>query len=135
MVERGRPRTAPTAPLAGGTPASLLRRFVALLLDWMLCLLISGIFANPVRQGWAPVVVLIGLYGFFIGLYGQTPGMWLAKIGCVGLDGRPVGLPRALLRGVLLALVVPALILDRDRRGLHDRAAGTIVIARPTTVD
>ena len=43
--------------------------------------------------------------------------------------GGPVGIPRALLRGVLLALVVPALIMDEDRRGVHDRAAGTVVLA------
>jgi hypothetical protein len=29
---------------------------------------------------------------------------------------------------VLLAVLVPALIMDRQRRGWHDRAAGSIVI-------
>jgi uncharacterized RDD family membrane protein YckC len=56
--------------------------------------------------------------------------MWVMRIRCVrAADGRPVGVPRALLRGVLLALVVPALLMDGDRRGLHDRAAGTIVVS------
>jgi hypothetical protein len=32
------------------------------------------------------------------------------------------------VRTILLLLVVPALIADRDLRGLHDRAANTIVI-------
>jgi len=113
-------------------PAPLTRRFGALLLDWILCLLVSQLFADPLTQGWAPVVVLIGEYGFFLGFFGQTPGMWVAKIRCVSfVDGRPVGPLRALLRGVLLALVVPALIMDGDRRGLHDRAAGTVVIVQP----
>lgn len=108
------------------------RRFGALVLDWLLCVLVSGIFANPTRDAWAPVVVLIAEYGFFLGLFGETPGMWFTKLRCVGIaDGRPVGIPRALLRGALLALVVPALIMDQDRRGLHDRAAGTVVVSLP----
>ena len=37
-------------------------------------------------------------------------------------------MPRALLRGVLLALVVPALIMDEHRRGLHDRLAGSVIV-------
>jgi len=115
-------------------PAPLVRRFGALVLDWILCLLISGLFADPLRDGWPPVFVLIVEYGFFLGLFGQTPGMWVSRIRCLGVaSGLPVGIPRALLRGVLLALVVPALIMDHDRRGLHDRAAGTIVVAMPET--
>jgi uncharacterized RDD family membrane protein YckC len=111
------------------TPAPLVRRFGALVLDWIGCLLVSGIFADPLRDGWPPVVVLIAEYGLFIGLFGQTPGMWLTKLRCPGFaDGQPVGVLRALVRGALLALVVPALIMDADRRGLHDRAAGTVVI-------
>lgn len=79
-------------------------------------------------DGWAPVLVLILEYAFFIGLFGQTPGMRIFGLTCLGSETeRPVGLYRALLRGVLLALVVPALIMDKDRRGIHDRIAGTLV--------
>src|SRR5262245_5259699 len=111
-------------------PASIARRFGALVVDWLLCLLIARLFSDPLRQGWAPVVVLIAEYGFFLGLFTQTPGMRLTKIRCVGFaTGRPIGVPRALLRGFLLALVIPAVITDGDRRGLHDRAVGSVVIA------
>jgi uncharacterized RDD family membrane protein YckC len=123
----------PDGPAAEWLPASLSRRFVALLADWVLCLLVSRLFANPVTEGWAPVGVLVVEYTFFIGLFGQTPGMRLGRLRCVGVGtGRPVGIPRALLRAVLLALVVPALVMDGRRRGLHDRAAGTIVLGPPT---
>jgi hypothetical protein len=99
---------------------TLARRFGALLLDWILCVLVSGIFARPMVDGWAPVVVLIAEYAFFVGLFGQTPGMKLAHFTCLDArTGRPVGLARGLLRGVLLALVIPALF------GWHDRLAGT----------
>jgi uncharacterized RDD family membrane protein YckC len=114
-------------------PAPLVRRFGALVLDWIACVLVSGTFANPVTQGWAPVLVLIAEYGFFLGMFAQTPGMRITKLRCVGfVDGNPVdgpvGVPRALLRGVLLALLVPALIMDENKRGVHDRLAGSIVI-------
>jgi uncharacterized membrane protein (DUF485 family) len=110
-------------------PAPLGRRFGALVLDWIACVLVSGTFAKPMTQGWAPVFVLIVEYGFFVGLFGFTPGMFLTKLRCVSVtDGGPIGIPRALLRGVLLALLVPALIMDRDRRGVHDRLSGSAVL-------
>ena len=40
----------------------------------------------------------------------------------------PLGLLTALLRTALLVLLVPALVYDRDKRGLHDRAAKTVVV-------
>lgn len=110
-------------------PASLGRRFGALVVDWVLCLLFANIFADPVRDGWSPVVVLIGVYGFFVGLFGQTPGMRLTGIRCVSYaDSGGIGVARATLRGLLLCLVVPALVMDGQRRGLHDRAAGSIMV-------
>jgi uncharacterized RDD family membrane protein YckC len=111
---------------------SLARRFGALFLDWLLCLLVAGFFGNPARQGWPPVVVLIVEYALFVGLFGQTPGMALTRIRCVSFaDGGRIGIARAFLRGVLLCLVVPALIMDGLNRGLHDRAAGSIVVDAP----
>jgi uncharacterized RDD family membrane protein YckC len=111
---------------------SLGRRFGALVIDWLLCLLVSTFFGDPLRDGWPPVLVLILEYTFFIGLFAQTPGMAVMRLKCVSFkDGGRIGIPRALLRGLLLALVVPALIMDPNRRGLHDRAAGSIVVHPP----
>jgi uncharacterized RDD family membrane protein YckC len=126
------PDAAPVADAGPGrewATASLLRRFGALLVDWIGCLLVSGAFGGAVRYPWLPVVILVAEYGFFVGLFGQTPGMWVARIRCVSVaDGRPVGIPRALLRGALLALFVPPLIMDSNQRGVHDRVAGTVVL-------
>lgn len=62
-------------------------------------------------------------------LTGQSLGMRLVglRVHRLGRDGPP-GLLPTLLRTALLILLVPALIYDRDRRGLHDRAAGTVVV-------
>ncbi|HEX5541182.1 MAG TPA: RDD family protein [Micromonospora sp.] len=106
------------------------RRFGALVIDWVLCLLIANFFGDPVRDGWPPVLVLIIEYGLFIGLFTQTPGMRLTRLSCVSYaDGGRIGVLRALLRGVLLCLVVPPLLMDGQRRGLHDRLVGSMVVA------
>ena len=108
--------------------ASLARRFGALVVDWLLCVLLAGAFAKPTQAPWLAPSILVLEYGLFLGFFGQTPGMWLTRIRCVSVaDGGPIGAPRALLRGLLLALVVPPLIMDRQQRGLHDRAAGSAV--------
>lgn len=102
------------------------------MIDWILCLLVSRLFADPLTEGWAPVSVLILEYTFFVGFFGQTPGMRLLRLRCLGVaTGRPVGPVRALVRGVLLAIVIPALVMDDQQRGWHDRAAGTIVTGPP----
>ena len=122
----------PDQPSPGLTPAPLLRRFGALMIDWILCLLIAGLFGGPVAKPWLPVLILIAEYGFFVGLFGMTPGMRLTRIRCVRFsDGGVIGIALALLRGVLLALFIPALIMDSNLRGLHDRAAGTMVVTAP----
>ncbi len=126
-------RPAGTEP---GTPAGYAKRFVALLIDWILCLLIggvlatlTGVFADASVRGFWAYPVLVVEYGIFVGLFGQTAGMRLARIRCVSLsDNGRLGVPRALLRGILLCLVVPPLIIGPGGRGWHDRAVGSIVL-------
>ena len=74
--------------------------------------------------------VFVLVHAFFVGLFGRTPGMAPARIRCVSTaDGGAIGLPRALLRALLLALVIPAMVFDREGRGLHDRAAGSVMVS------
>ncbi|BCJ61033.1 RDD family protein [Micromonospora endophytica] len=122
-------RAPPPAADPDFVPADVQRRFGALVVDWVLCLLAAGLFASPARDAWAPVAVLIVEYAVFLGLFAQTPGMYLTRIRCVDwADGGRIGLLRALLRGVLLALVVPALLMDQHRRGLHDRLTRSVMV-------
>jgi len=108
------------------------RRFGALLIDWALCTLVASLFVDDLRADpWPQLGVFVLVHAFFVGLFGQTPGMWLARIRCISVtDGGAVGLPRAILRAILLALVIPAVISDGDGRGLHDRAAHSIMVRR-----
>jgi uncharacterized RDD family membrane protein YckC len=112
-------------------PPSLGRRFGALLIDWVICVSVATLFSDPLRDGWPPVVVLIALYGVSVGLFAQTPGMWVSRLRCVSYpDGGRIGIPRAVVRGVLLCLVVPPLVMDGLRRGWHDHLVGSVVVAR-----
>ena len=106
------------------------RRFAALLIDWALCTVVASLLVDDLRANpWPQLGVFVLVNTFFIGLFGQTPGMALARIRCVSIaDGGAVGLPRGVLRAVLLALVIPPLINDGDGRGLHDRVARSVVV-------
>jgi uncharacterized RDD family membrane protein YckC len=99
------------------------------MIDWILCLLIAGAIGDTRREPWLASVVLTLEYAGFIGFFTQTPGMWLTRIRCVdNTTGRPVGPVRALIRCVLLNLIIPALAMDHERRGWHDKAARSIMI-------
>nr|WP_067497801.1 RDD family protein [Actinoplanes sp. TFC3] len=109
-----------------------LRRLAALLIDWALCELIAAAYADPRVVPWPPVALLIVINTFFIGLFGQTPGLWLARLRCISyVDGGAIGIGKAFLRAVLLALFIPPLIMDPQQRGLHDRVAGSYVVRLP----
>jgi uncharacterized RDD family membrane protein YckC len=112
--------------------ASFGRRFGALVLDWALCTLVASLFVDDLRANpWPQLGVFVLVHAFFVGLFGQTPGMALTRIRAVSIaDNGAIGIPRALIRAVLLAIVIPAVISDGDGRGLHDRAAGSIVVRK-----
>jgi uncharacterized RDD family membrane protein YckC len=105
--------------------ASMARRVGALLIDWFACMLIS--LAAFRSQYWTLPIFAVEVY-LLTALTGLTLGKRLTGIRVVRLDGKPVGFVWALVRTVLLLAVIPPLITDRDLRGLHDRAANTIVI-------
>ncbi|QTE28409.1 RDD family protein [Pengzhenrongella sicca] len=120
--------TGPGSPAQGPSrQAPLGRRVVALTVDWLLCLAISGAFF-----GGDPLATL-GVFALehvaLVGTLGHTLGHRLLGIHVrpVGAPG-PVGLGRAALRTALLCLVLPAVLTGPDGRGLHDRAAGTVVV-------
>jgi uncharacterized RDD family membrane protein YckC len=105
--------------------ASMGRRLLALLIDWLLCMIIS--LAAFRTQYWT-LVIFAGETWLLTAFSGFTVGKRLLGLRVARLDGRPVGLGWALVRTLLLLAVIPPLVTDRDLRGLHDRAANTIVI-------
>ena len=64
-------------------------------------------------------------------LFGFTPGQFALGLMVVPVDGRQhVGFGRAVVRGVLIAVVIPPLITDADLRGLQDKVTNTAVVRR-----
>ncbi len=128
----GTPESTTTPTVAGGDTvhlASLNRRFGALLVDWILCLLVSLLFVKVAFIGQAALPILVLEYAFFIGLFTQTPGMRVLRIRCISAaTGGRLGIPRALLRGLLLAVVIPAILMDDYGRGYHDRWSGSVMV-------
>jgi hypothetical protein len=61
---------------------------------------------------------------------GGSFGQLITRIGIARLDHRPLGLVRSVVRAALVCLVLPALVIGPDRRGLHDVTVGTVVINR-----
>ena len=101
------------------------RRFAALFIDWILCAFIATALLHS--HYWA--LAIFGAETWILtALTGTTIGKRLLGLRVARLDGRPVGLGWGLVRTLLLLAVVPPLVTDRDRRGLHDKAANTIVV-------
>lgn len=113
-----------------GSVATIGRRVAAFAVDALGSALVAGLFTAPeLPRNWSLLVFSIE-YVFFCALFGQTPGMRLLGIRVLRLDnGRPLGVWRALVRTALLVALVPALITNRDSRGLHDLATGAVVVA------
>ncbi len=118
-----------------GSVASSGKRSLAFAIDAIASGLVARL-VDPVQVegqldlsvGLLPVVVLAVVYLLGLLLAAQTPGMRLLGLRVVRLDGRRLDVVSAGLRTALLVPLVPALISDRDGRGLHDRAGGTVVV-------
>ncbi|WP_079159667.1 RDD family protein [Streptomyces griseus] len=121
----GLPREGP------GSVAPLGRRFGAVFIDWAACMLIAyGLIARGDQQSagnWALGVFLV-LSLLTVGTVGSTPGKRIMGLRVVAEDGGRLGTVRVVLRTVLLLLVIPALVWDRDSRGLHDRLAHAVQV-------
>lgn len=65
------------------------------------------------------------------GLLGRSIGKRIMGLRVENPAGQPIGIPRALLRMVLLCMVIPAVVMTDDKRGLHDLAAGSRVVRDP----
>lgn len=114
-----------------GSIAPAGRRVGALFIDWALCMLIAyGLFAHGVSQQagkWTLLIFLV-LSVLTVGTVGCTPGKRLLGLRVIGIDGGRLSVPLAVVRSVLLALAVPALVWDRDSRGLHDRLSKAVQV-------
>lgn len=114
------------------TTASWPRRILALVVDWLGCMLV--LFA--LTQHWAGhTLTTLALFWLeaTLGtwLLGASFGQWLCRVRVAHLDGRRLNLLEAAVRSVLICLAVPPLIFrSEDGRGLHDLATDSAAFPR-----
>ena len=85
-------------------------------------------FVDKLPGSWSLVPLAVD-YLVGILLAGRTIGMYLFGLRLIRVDRTAAVDPgRVVIRTVLLFLLVPAVIFDRDGRGLHDRLTDTAVV-------
>ncbi|BBX45220.1 RDD family protein [Mycobacterium cookii] len=120
-------------------PGSLVgmgRRLAALVVDWLLAYGLAalamtlGLISQQVLST-AILVIWLVLGVLAVRLFSFTPGQYVLGLRVASIDQRlHVGIGRAAARGVLIALVIPALFVDADGRGIQDRVTATAVVRR-----
>ena len=116
-----------------GSVARLGRRAVAILVDWLVSNVIAvGFMHHRLGEGglgsFKPLVVFVLMNLLLVGTLGSTIGHRLLGLRVVRLDGASAGPLPAVIRTILLSVVIPAVIWDRDSRGFHDKLAGTALV-------
>jgi uncharacterized RDD family membrane protein YckC len=123
-------------PQGPGSLARAGRRLAALMVDWLISYGLAGIGVAVGLYGSASLATAVLIVWFILGvvsvrLFGFTPGQYLLGLRVASVDNRLyVGTGRAVVRGLLIALVVPALFTDVEGRGIHDRVTATAVVRR-----
>ncbi len=121
-----------------GSVATIGARIGAFVIDAIVANLVAyfpyvfGARYSQNERGFAILGAFLLIELVFDAAYGQTVGKKLLGIRVIRVDGDGLAsLPWLLLRTVLLGVLVPAVVWDRDRRGLHDKASGTVVVVDP----
>ena len=86
---------------------------------------VTGVpFANPIATN----LIFFAVQILFIPLLGGSPGHRILGMRLELASGGWVGHWRPIVRTVLLALIIPAVVWDADQRGLHDKVVGTVLV-------
>jgi hypothetical protein len=124
-------------PAAGrGSLASWRSRIAALIVDWAASMVIATLLVGTGALhggGWRGFVVLavyVVQKAVLTWLASGSFGQLLARVAVVRVGGGPIGAWRAIARAVMVGLVVPAVVVGAERRGLDDLVLGTVVVNR-----
>lgn len=121
-------------PQAGyGAVTAWGRRIASLVIDWLIVLGVSMAIVGPPVPGddtfgLVNLAVLVVMYVLLLMTAGATLGMWIMGLAVWPVGSQRLSFTRVVGRTVLLALVIPAVVYDRDRRGLHDKVGATVVV-------
>jgi hypothetical protein len=108
--------------------ARLGRRLAAIAVDWALASLVGYLFFSA--EPFAILAAFAVLQYVFIVTASGSIGHLLLGMRVVPLVPQWIGVWRPLVRTLLLCALIPAVIYDRDQRGLHDQLTGTVLVRR-----
>jgi uncharacterized RDD family membrane protein YckC len=112
-----------------GSLATFQSRVAAFVVDAVGAAFVAGLFTAPDLPGNWSLVAFAAITVLTLVLVGQTPGMRLLGLRLAHpRQGERLAPWRAVVRTALLCLLVPALLVDADGRGLHDRLTDTAVV-------
>ena len=123
-------------PAGRGSLASWRARVAALVVDWAASMVVATLIfgTGALRGGGLLGFTVLGVYVLekwvLTWLASGSFGQLLARIAVVRVGGGPIGWWRALARSVMVGLVVPAVVVGAERRGLDDLVLGTVVVNR-----
>ena len=123
-------------PEGPGAVATTGSRVAAFVVDVVASALIGALVRSLLHERTTTSLSLADEYAFAVqvvlltALTGQSLGKRLLGIRVVRLadQDRPPGFLPALIRTALAVLVLPAVFMDRDGRGLHDKAVGSVLV-------
>jgi uncharacterized RDD family membrane protein YckC len=107
------------------------RRVGALAIDWALAYALSLAFFSTgpwQTNGFVTLGLFAGIQILFLLVVNGSIGHLVFGLRVVPLIPGPLAPWRPIVRTLLVCLFVPAVIMDADQRGLHDRAAGTLLV-------
>ena len=129
-------------PASGpGCVAGWGRRLLALFIDWTMSRLVVAAFLGQEvivptadRQTgdalFLPILALGLEIWVLTTLLGGSAGQLMLRVVVRRTTGEPLNAWRTLIRTILLLLVIPPVVYNRDRQGLHDLAVDSIAVMR-----
>ena len=116
-----------------GSAARMGRRVIALMIDWVAAILVTHLaFPDLEYRSGDYGAATLGIFAAHVFLLtattGTSFGYKIVGLRLISISAAPVTFLKVLVRTALLCLAIPALIWDRDGRGVQDKTIGTIII-------
>ena len=105
-----------------------LRRVAGLGIDWAIAVGVSVLFFDYNGLWTLATFVVLQMLGGLV--LAGSPGHLLTGMRIATIKGGALGVLPPLIRPLLVALVIPAVMVDEDQRGAHGRLVGTILVRR-----
>lgn len=116
-----------------GSVAGLGRRIAAFFLDYFASMAVAHLIGqdmDPLSNQFRVLTleIMFAQIVLLTALTGSSFGQRLLGMQVSRLDLTRVDVLRVIARTLMIFLVIPAVVWDRDTRGLHDKALGTVVV-------